>query len=144
MAEWLRTGLQIRKLARVCRFESCRQLHSKSGGLDSGLISLKRLFNSIIYYQFSPVAQWIRAPRYERGCRGFESFQDCHARVAQSVEHLVEAQGVGGSIPSSSTIILTRGNRVSRWVVAPEKVVRFYPSGPLAQNKYNNAQVDNL
>ena len=42
VAEWLRTGLQIRNLARVCRFESCRQLHSKSGGPDSGLISLKR------------------------------------------------------------------------------------------------------
>jgi hypothetical protein len=79
--------LQIR-VVRLCRFESCLALHSKSGGPDSGLISLKRLFDSIIYYQFSPVAQWIRATRYERVGRGFESFQDCHfmVLVAQLVE----------------------------------------------------------
>ena len=80
------------------------------------------------------VAQRIRAFRYGRKGQGFESSRGLHAAVAQLVEHGIEDPGVGGSIPSCGTIILTRGKRLSRWVVAPEKIVRFYPSGP---NKYS-------
>ena len=40
--------------------------------------------------------------------RGFESHPVLHyiAKIAQLVEHLFEAQGVGGSIPSLGTIAL--------------------------------------
>lgn len=45
-----------------------------------------------------------------RLCVGrFETYSGNHARVAQLVEHLVEAQSVGGSIPSPCTKILHTG-----------------------------------
>ncbi len=60
-------------------------------------------------------------PACHAGDRGFKSRPDRIGSVAQLVEHLIEAQGVGGSIPSGAI------GGVAKWLNAAD--CKSAPSG---------------
>ena len=80
--------------------------------MDSGIRTIKQ------HKFIGLLAQLVRALACHAKGHGFKSRTDRHlnAPVAQLVEHLIEDQGVGGSNPSGSTIILFADKQQNKYI----------------------------